>query len=58
MLFLVCYAAAMLIWWGIKAILGEAKFAWYDLWIGIYVDRKRRRTYVCTLPCFVIWDDW
>lgn len=26
-------------------------FAWYDLWIGIFVDTKKRRIYVLPLPC-------
>lgn len=25
--------------------------AWYDLWIGVYWDRQRRRLYVLPLPC-------
>lgn len=29
-------------------------FAWYDLWIGAYWDRKRRVLYVCPLPCIVV----
>lgn len=29
-------------------------FAWYDIWIGVYVDRKSRAVYVCPFPCLVI----
>jgi hypothetical protein len=29
-------------------------FAWYDLWIGAYIDRERRRLYVCPLPCLLV----
>jgi len=25
--------------------------AWYDLWIGAYWDRERRRLYLLPLPC-------
>ena len=25
--------------------------AWYDAWVGVYVDRKARQVYVFPLPC-------
>lgn len=27
--------------------------AWYDLWVGLYYDRKGKQLYVCPLPCLV-----
>jgi len=33
-------------------------FAWYDLWIGAYVDREHHRLYVCLLPCLLVTIKW
>jgi len=31
--------------------------AWYDMWIGAYWDRRRRRLYVLPVPCLgVVFD--
>lgn len=27
-------------------------FAWYDLWVGVFIDRPKRRIYVFPVPCF------
>jgi len=29
-------------------------FAWFDLWVGIFIDRPKRRIYVFPLPCIGI----
>jgi hypothetical protein len=29
-------------------------FAWYDAWIGIYWDRKKKALYILPLPCIGI----
>ena len=29
-------------------------FAWYDMWVGAYWDRKKRILYVCPIPCLCI----
>jgi hypothetical protein len=29
-------------------------FAWYDLWIGVFIDRTKRRLYILPLPCIGI----
>ena len=29
-------------------------FAWYDLWIGLFWDQKKRWLYVFPIPCFGI----
>jgi hypothetical protein len=33
-------------------------FAWYDLWVGLFVDKAKRRLYVFPVPCFGVVIDW
>lgn len=33
-------------------------FAWYDMWIGAYIDRKNRRLYVLPLPTLGFVVEW
>lgn len=33
--------------WKIKPI-----FAWYDLWVGVFIDRPKRRVYIFPIPMF------
>ena len=32
--------------WKIQPVI-----AWYDLWVGVYVDREKRTVYVFPFPC-------
>ena len=29
-------------------------FAWYDIWVGFYIDTKERYIYFCPFPMIVI----
>lgn len=28
--------------------------AWFDIWIGMFIDKKNKTIYICPLPCIVI----
>jgi hypothetical protein len=30
------------------------EWAWYDFWVGVYVDRPGRQVYICPLPTVVL----
>lgn len=32
----------------------EMSFAWYDLWIGAFIDIEKKKLYICMLPTFLI----
>lgn len=32
--------------------------AWYDLWVGVFIDRPKRRLYVFPVPCLGLRVDW
>lgn len=33
-------------------------FAWYDVWVGAFIDRPNRRLYLFPLPCIGLRVDW
>lgn len=35
-----------------KIYRAKLMFAWYDLWLGVFVDKDRRRVYVFPIPMF------
>jgi hypothetical protein len=36
---------------GLRAVTIKPLFAWYDLWVGAFYDRKTRKLYILPLPC-------
>jgi hypothetical protein len=32
----------------------KLSFAWYDIWIGAYVDTKNKKIYICLIPTLLI----
>lgn len=34
----------------IKKLEISFKFAWYDIWVGLFIDRKKNIWYFCPLP--------
>ncbi len=33
-------------------------FAWFDIWIGVYIDRKKRTIYIAIVPMLIIVVIW
>lgn len=29
-------------------------FAWYDIWVGIFIDQTKRKVYIALIPCIVL----
>jgi len=32
----------------------KLSFAWYDLWIGFYIDKDNKKLYICLIPTLLI----
>ncbi|MDD4290006.1 MAG: hypothetical protein PHH83_01880 [Patescibacteria group bacterium] len=32
----------------------KLSFAWYDLWIGFYIDKDNKKLYICPIPTILI----
>jgi hypothetical protein len=32
----------------------KISFAWYDLWIGIYIDKSNKKLYICLIPTLLL----
>jgi len=29
-------------------------FAWYDLWVGVFIDKQKRKIYICPIPTLLL----
>lgn len=43
---------------GERQVRVRPMFAWYDLWVGVFIDRAKRRVYVFPLPCLGVVVSW
>lgn len=57
-LYILIYIAIYLLYWTGNLVIGKGHFIWYDLWVGIYIDTDKRKTYWAGLPCFIIIEEW
>jgi len=32
----------------------KLSFAWYDLWVGFYIDSDHKKLYICLIPTVLI----
>jgi hypothetical protein len=32
----------------------KIEFKWFDIWIGVFIDTKQRKVYICPVPMIVI----
>jgi hypothetical protein len=40
-------------WWKGMTTMVKIRpvFAWYDIWVGVFIDKPKRRVYVFPIPC-------
>ena len=32
----------------------KVKFVWYDIWVGVYIDKPKKRVYIILIPTLPI----
>ena len=32
----------------------KVSFAWYDIWVGVFIDNKKKIVYICPIPTLLI----